>query len=161
MVHYENPKIVCGCIPEWEEKVLLCRRAIEPRYGYWTLPAGFMEIDETVTEGAIRETLEEATANVEVLGLYCVFSLPHVNHLYMMFRSRLLDLDFKPGAESLELALFSEEEVPWGDLAFTTVKQTLQFYFQEFRVGHFSLHAGDMIKQNTQTIYLPGPSCFS
>src|SRR5690606_39254703 len=119
------PKIVAGCIPEWEDRILLCRRAIEPRYGYWTLPAGFMENDETAVEAALRETYEEAQARVEVLDLYALFNLPHVNQVYLMFRSRLLDLDYATGCESLEARLLSREEIPWDQLAFETVRQTL------------------------------------
>ncbi|WP_333839650.1 NUDIX hydrolase, partial [Pelomicrobium sp.] len=96
-IHYQNPKIVVGCIPEWEDRVLLCRRAIEPRYGYWTLPAGFMENGETTFQAALRETMEEARARVELGPLYTVYNLPHVNQVYLMFRARLLDLDFRPG----------------------------------------------------------------
>ncbi|MEW8208657.1 MAG: NUDIX hydrolase [Candidatus Thiodiazotropha taylori] len=103
-IHYQNPKIVVGCIPVWEDQILLCRRAIEPRYGLWTLPAGFMENGETSQQGAARETLEEATARVDVEGLYGLYNLPHINQVYLIFRSRLLDLEFAAGTESLEVA---------------------------------------------------------
>lgn len=145
-VHYQNPKVVAGCLPEHEGRILLCKRAIEPRSGYWTLPAGFMELDETSLEAAVRETLEEANARVKVLDLYAVFNLPHVNQVYMMFRSELLDLDFSPGAESLEVGLYSEADIPWDELAFTTIRQTLKFYFQDARTGNYRLHTGDIIK---------------
>ena len=112
IVHYQNPKIVVGCIPVWEDKVLLCKRAIAPRSGYWTLPAGFMELGETCLEGGMRETLEEANARVEIESLFAVFNLPYVNQVYMMFRSRLLDLDFSPGEESLSVALYEEKDIP-------------------------------------------------
>jgi len=147
-IHYQNPKIVAGCIPEYEGKVLLCKRAIEPRYGYWTLPAGFMELEETSPEAALRETLEEANARVTVTELYTVINLPYVSQVYMMYRSQLLDLDFSAGAESLEVELFAEDEIPWDDIAFTTVKHTLKFYFQDQRNKSFHLHTGDIFKQD-------------
>lgn len=145
-VHYQNPRIVAGCLPEYKGKVLLCKRAIDPRYGYWTLPAGFMELGETSLEGAIRETREEANANVEVLELYMVLNLPHVDQVYMMFRSRLKDLDFSPGEESLEVGLFSEDEIPWDELAFSTIRETLRCFFRDRETGQFRLHTGDIVK---------------
>jgi ADP-ribose pyrophosphatase YjhB (NUDIX family) len=141
-IHYSNPKIVVGCIPEWEGKILLCRRAIEPRYGLWTLPAGFMEDGETVQEGAVRETREEANARVEIGGLYSLFNLPHINQIYLIFRSRLLDLDFGPGAESLDVQLFAESGIPWEELAFPVVKETLELYFRDRAAGIFPLRTG-------------------
>ena len=117
-IHYHNPKIVAGCIPSWKGKVLLCRRAIEPRHGLWTVPAGFMENGETTYQGAARETLEEANARVDVQGLYLTVNLPRINQVYLLFRARLLDLDFSAGEESLEVALFAPEQVPWKELAF-------------------------------------------
>lgn len=142
IVHYTNPKIVVGCVPEWQDKVLLCRRAIEPRYGYWTLPAGFMENNETTAEAALRETREEANANVELGELYSLYSLPHISQVYLMYRSRLLDLDFGPGQESLEVRLFDESEIPWDEIAFVVVRKTLQNYFSDRRNGYFPLHTG-------------------
>ncbi len=145
-IHYQNPRIVAGCVPDWDGRVLLCRRAIEPRYGFWTLPAGFMENDETALEAAVRETREEANARVDVLDLYALFNLPHINQVYMMFRSRLVDLDYAPGAESLEVELFAEEAVPWAEIAFSTVRHTLQFYFEDRRHGCFPLRMGDIVR---------------
>jgi ADP-ribose pyrophosphatase YjhB (NUDIX family) len=142
IIHYENPKIVVGCIPEWGNSILLCRRAIEPRIGLWTVPAGFMENGETTAQGAQRETLEEANANVEMLGLYALFNIPHINQVYMLFRARLLDLDFSAGAETLETALFEEQQIPWDRLAFATVKRTLKLYFSDRREGTFRFHMG-------------------
>jgi len=139
-IHYQNPKIVVGCLPEWEDRVLLCKRAIEPRYGLWTLPAGFLENGETLANGALRETLEEAHARVHLGELYTVISLPQINQVYMMFRSRLVDLAFGPGAESLEVRLFDESEIPWESLAFRTIARTLRNYFMDRRRGDFALH---------------------
>lgn len=141
-IHYENPKMVVGCIPEWENRILLCRRAIEPRYGLWTVPAGFMENGETTAQGAERETLEEANARVEILGLYALFNIPHINQVYMLFRARLLDLDFYAGAETLETRLFSETEIPWDEIAFATVRRTLNLYFSDRRAGEYRFHIG-------------------
>ena len=132
------------CIPEWEQEVLLCRRAIEPQYGLWTLPAGFMELGETAAEAALRETAEEAHARVEVLGLYSVFSLPQISQIYLLLRGRMLDLDFSPGSESLEVRLFREEDIPWDGLAFAAVRETLKLYFEDRRAGRFSVHIGDI-----------------
>ena len=144
MIHYQNPKMVVGCIPEWEDKILLCRRAIEPKYGLWTLPAGFMENGETTLEGAARETWEEAGARIEIGSLYTLFNLPHINQVYLMFRARLLDLDYQSGIESLETRLFSEAEIPWDDIAFRTVRATLELYFEDRRGGGFEFHFGDI-----------------
>ena len=136
-IHYQNPKVVVGCLPEWEDRVLLCRRAIEPRHGLWTVPAGFLENGETVVAGAARETLEEASARVEVLAPYTMISLPHISQVYLLFRARLLDLDFSPGAESLEVRLYDEHEIPWEELAFRTVARTLRNYFLDRKTGAF------------------------
>lgn len=149
-VHYQNPKIVAGCLAEWNGRILMCRRAIEPRAGLWTLPAGFMENDETTSEAAARETLEEANARVDLTDLYTVFSLPHVNQVYMVFRGRLLDLDFRPGEESLEVSLFEEAEIPWQAIAFETIRHTLRFYFDDRRNGRFDLHMGDIVRGEGQ-----------
>ena len=157
-IHYQNPKVVAGCLPVYQDKILLCRRAINPRAGFWTLPAGFMELDETSLEAAIRETLEEANARVEVIELYAVFNLPHVNQVYMMFRSALFDQQFSPGMESQDVRLFSEDEIPWDNLAFTTIRQTLKFYFQDRASGEFRLHTGDIIKDGDRYAFRSGPS---
>jgi len=146
-VHYQNPKVVVGCIPEWEDKILLCRRAIEPRYGLWTLPAGFMERGETTLAGAARETLEEANARVAIGPLYSFFNLPHIDQVFLLFRGELLDLDFSPGAESLEVRLFGEAEIPWGELAFPVVKETLGLYFRDRAAGLGGLRMGDIVRE--------------
>ena len=145
-IYYQNPKIVTGCLAEWENKVLMCRRAIIPRQGLWTLPAGFMENGETVVEAAIRETYEEANASVEIIDLFTIFNLPHVNQVYMMFRARLRDLNYRPGEESLEVDLFDETQIPWDRLAFATIHHTLHLYFHDRQSGHFGFHMGDIIK---------------
>ena len=134
-IHYQNPKVVVGCLPEWEGRVLLCKRAIEPRLGLWTLPAGFLENGETLANGALRETLEEAHARVALGELYTVISLPMINQVYMMFRARLQDLGFGPGTESLEVRLFDESEIPWESLAFRTIARTLRNHFLDRRLG--------------------------
>lgn len=141
-IHYQNPKIVVGCIPEWEDKVLICKRAIEPRLGWWTLPAGFMENNETLAQAAARETLEEANARVEIGNLFTVYSLPHISQVYFLFRARLLDLDFKPGIESLEVKLVSELEIPWDEMAFRVIHDPLKRYFEERRQGELGFHMG-------------------
>jgi ADP-ribose pyrophosphatase YjhB (NUDIX family) len=143
-IHYQNPKMVVGCIPEWEDSILLCRRAIEPKYGLWTLPAGFMENGETAAEGAARETLEEAGARVDVLGLYSMISLPDINQVYLVFRAKLLHLDFNHGEESLEARLFKEAEIPWDSMAFRTIQHTLEHYFADRKTGTFHLHEGQI-----------------
>lgn len=143
-IHYQNPRIVVGCLPEWGDQVLLCRRAIEPRHGLWTLPAGFLENGETLTAGAARETLEEASARVELGDLYTLISLPQINQVYMMFRARLADLDFGPGPESLEVRLFDENDVPWERIAFRTIGRTLRNYFLDRRLGAFGLHVSSL-----------------
>ncbi len=141
-IHYQNPKMVVGCIPEWEDRILLCRRAIEPRYGLWTLPAGFMENGETTMQAAARETREEANAEVEIGALYSLYSLPHINQVYLIFRSRLLNTTYSPGVESLETCLFSEQDLPWDTLAFPVVRQTLEDFFSDRRAGNYRLHQG-------------------
>jgi ADP-ribose pyrophosphatase YjhB (NUDIX family) len=141
-IHYQNPKMVVGCIAEWEDRILLCRRAIEPRHGFWTVPAGFMENGETTAAGAARETLEEANARVEILGLYALFNIPHISQVYLLFRGRLLDLDFFPGDESLETKLVAEADIPWDELAFATVRSTLRHYYDDRRHGTYRFHMG-------------------
>ncbi|MCW9024414.1 MAG: NUDIX hydrolase [Gammaproteobacteria bacterium] len=149
-IHYQNPVIVAGCLPAWEDQVLLCRRAIEPRYGLWTLPAGFMENEETVEQAANRESVEEANASVDVdkLELYTMISLPHVNQVYIMYRAQLLDLDFSPGIESLEVALFREKDIPWNQLAFHTINFTLENYFRDRKENLFPIHTHTIIGRN-------------
>ncbi len=150
-IHYQNPNIVTGCIPEWRDQILLCRRAIEPRHGLWTLPAGFMENGETTQQGAARETWEEARAHIEVGELYSLFNLPRINQVYMLFRARLLDTDFGPGPESLEVRLFREDEIPWDEMAFPVVTKTLELYFADRKAGEFRLKIGDIERVSMQS----------
>jgi ADP-ribose pyrophosphatase YjhB (NUDIX family) len=145
-IHYQNPKIVAGCIPEWRGKILLCRRAIEPRYGYWTLPAGFMENGESTVAAAAREAMEEAGAVVENLVLYGMYSLTHISQVYLMFRCHLKEGYASAGHESLEVRLFAEQDIPWRELAFPVVQETLKRYFEERSLGSFRLHMGDIAR---------------
>ncbi len=143
-VHYQNPKMIVGAIPEWQGNILLCRRAIEPRQGLWTLPAGFMENGETTAEAAARETLEEANAQVAIGDLYTLYNVPHINQVHLLFRATLLNPDFSPGAESLEVRLFTEQDIPWDMLAFRPVRFTLQHYFADRTKGLFQFRTGDI-----------------
>lgn len=144
-VLYENPLNVVGTLPVWGEQVLLCRRNIEPRYGLWTLPAGFMELGETTAEGALRETVEEAGARIELQGLFTVLNVVRVGQLHLYYRARLHDIDFAPGPETIEAALFREDEIPWEELAFRTVRTTLECFFEDRRKGsEYHLHCVDI-----------------
>ncbi len=140
MIHYENPKLVVGTIPEWENSILLCRRAIEPRHGKWTLPAGFMETRETTAGAALRETQEEACARIEIGEMFTLIDVPVISQVHIFYRARLLDTDFHPGEESLETALFPETRIPWDDIAFHTVSLTLRRYFADRRDGNWRFH---------------------
>lgn len=146
-IHYQNPNIVAGTVPVVGDKILLCKRAIEPRYGYWTLPAGFMENQETTTEAAMRETWEEAEAKVDIKGLFTVINVPQIDQVHMYFRADVLDGKFGIGPESLETQLFSEQEIPWDELAFPTVKRTLKLYLEERKHGTFGVHVSDIIRE--------------
>ena len=143
-VHYSNPRMVVGCVPEAGERILLCRRAIEPRRGFWTVPAGFMENDETAGEAALRETLEEAGAQIELEEPFSMISVPRVNQVHVFYRARLRDLEFKPGEESLEVALFEEDKIPWKEIAFRTVGLTLKYWFADRKNGSFGFHSEDI-----------------
>lgn len=156
LIHYQNPKIIAGCLPVYDDRILLCKRAIEPREGYWTLPAGFMELGETVQQAAIRETMEEANARVDELQLYTVFNLPHVSQVYMIFHGRLVDEDFFPGAESHEVELYREEEIPWDELAFPTIKHTLDYFYSDRKRGDYQLHTGDIVRNANGHEFIPG-----
>ncbi|MGZ8257162.1 MAG: NUDIX hydrolase [Gallionella sp.] len=144
-VHYENPKLVVGAIPVWQDQILLCKRAIEPRYGMWTLPGGFMENGESTGDAAVRETLEEAGARIQLDGLYSMYSLPYIDQVHLVFRATLLDLDYAAGVESLEVKLFAEADIPWDELAFRPVRYSLEHYFAERKTGNFTLHEGELL----------------
>lgn len=141
-IHYQNPKVVVGCIPEWQNQILLCKRAIEPQYGLWTFPAGFMENDETIEDAARRETEEEAQANVALTGLYTVFSIPHVSQVYMVFRAKMQERQFGAGEESLEVQLFNLDQIPWTELAFQVIEETLRLYAQDRATDQYPIHVG-------------------
>jgi len=143
-VHYENPLNVVGTLPYWGDQVLLCKRNIEPRWGKWTLPAGFMELNETVAQGAARETLEESGAVFELEGLFTLVNVAQVGQVHLFYRARLLSEQFDPGHETLEARLFTEAEIPWEEIAFRTVKETLTRYFDDRRSGKFSFHTLDI-----------------
>lgn len=139
-IHYVNPKVICGALVVWENKVLLCRRAIEPRYGLWTLPAGYMEMFETMEQGSARETREEAEAEIEIEQLYCMYNIPRIGQIYVLFKAQLLNGQFGAGEETIESRLFSEDEIPWSELAFPSVERTLQHYFADRKNNHFTIH---------------------
>ena len=144
VVHYENPLNVVGTIPIWNDQVLLCKRNIEPRLGKWTLPAGFMELGETVMQGAARETQEEAGAQFQMLELFSIMNVVRVGQVHFFFRAQLTSPDFDPGHETQEARLFAEQDIPWDDIAFRTVRETLRCYFADRARGHYSLHQIDI-----------------
>jgi len=144
LIHYHNPKIVAGCIAEWEDQILLCRRAIEPRLGLWTFPAGFMEVGESTEQAAVRETKEEAQADVAITSLYAVLSLPHIGQVYLVFRGRMLTPRFEAGSESLEVRLFPLSAIPWSEMAFPVVSDALRRYVDDVARGQFQLHLASL-----------------
>lgn len=143
-IHYTNPKVVVGAIPVWGDRILLCRRAIEPRRGFWTLPAGFMENDESTSAAAARETLEEACARIAVGPMFTLINVPYISQVHIVYLAELLDLDFGPGEESLEVALLAEHEIPWDQIAFRTIALTLRHFFDDRRAGRFEFHTSDL-----------------
>ncbi len=143
-IHYQNPKLIVGCIPEYQGKVLMCRRAIEPRSGFWTLPAGFMENLETTSDGALRETIEETRAHVEIGPVYCILNLASFNLVYLFYRANLVEPVFGPTSESSEVALFGEEDIPWEELAFLSIRETLARYFKDRKKNRYLLHQIDL-----------------
>ncbi len=143
-IHYENPINVVGTVPVWEDQVLLCKRNIEPRRGLWTLPAGFLELGESTSEGALRETDEEAGARITLGELFTVLNVVRAGQLHLFYLARLHDTRFAPGPETMEAQLFREHEIPWDEIAFRTVRETLRHFFEDRRNGRFTVHAGDI-----------------
>jgi len=139
-IHYKNPNVVVGVIAEWQGRIILCRRAIEPRIGYWTMPAGYLEINESTDEGAAREAEEEAGIDVEIGDLLTLINIPQIGQVQMIYQGTLRSPDFEAGIESLEVKLVTEDEIPWDELAFPTVKISLEHYYASRRAGEFSLH---------------------
>ncbi|ANN65841.1 NUDIX hydrolase [Bordetella bronchialis] len=139
-IHYQNPRVVVGTVPVWENRILLCRRAIEPRYDTWTLPAGFMELGETTAQGAARETLEESGARVELGELFTVIDVPQVDQVHIYYLARALGPELDPGPESLDARYYDESEIPWDDLSFRTVVTTLRHYLEDRRRGVYQAH---------------------
>lgn len=143
-IHYENPKNVVGCLLEWEGKVLLCKRAIEPRYGYWTLPAGFMEQNESTVQGAAREAFEEASAECDDLRLFSVYNLPRISQVYIMFVGKLRNGYARASEETLEVGLFDHSEIPWSELAFPVVTESLTRFYDEIEAAAPRVHCADI-----------------
>lgn len=141
-IHYLNPRMIVGVLPYLDDKLLLCKRSIAPRYGLWTLPAGFLENGESSEQGALRESWEEARAKIRVDDLYAVYDIPQINQVYLLYRGELTDHNFGPGPESLEVELFSEREIPWNNMAFPVMTAVLKHYFNDCKLGHFGLHRG-------------------
>lgn len=146
-VHYRNPKVIVGCVPTWEGRVLMCRRNIEPRLGLWTFPAGFLEMGETTGQGAARETREEAQAEVEIGSLLAVMDVPYVSQVYMIYRGRMKSPQHGPTPESSETRLMLEEEIPWDDIAFPTIWHSLRFFFEDRAKGVEEIHALDIVSR--------------
>ena len=143
-IHYENPLNVVGTLPVWQDQVLLCRRNIEPRFGLWTLPAGFLELGESAADGALRETVEESGARVEMQALFTLLNVVRVGQIHLFYRARMLDTHLDPGPETIEARLFREDEVPWDEIAFRTVRETLRCFFEDRRRGSFEFHTSDI-----------------
>jgi ADP-ribose/FAD diphosphatase len=146
-VHYQNPKMVVGCIVEHGGRILLCKRAIEPRLGYWTVPAGFLELGESAMQGAIRETHEEASARVRIIAPYAHFDVPHIGQAYIIYRAALLSETFGPGPESLEVKLLTPAEIPWDEIAFPVVRCSLELLLEDMQRGDFRSHQGALVRE--------------
>ncbi len=139
-IAYQNPHIIVGCLPIWQDKVMLCKRGIEPRFGFWNLPGGFMENNETIELGALREMKEETDADVNLIGLYSIFSVPEVNQLHLHFLVEMIDLDYKLTTESTEIELFDENTTPWADIAFASTDYAVKSYFSDVKNNSRSIH---------------------
>ncbi len=147
MIFYENPKLVSGCLLTWQDKILLCKRATEPRLGYWTLPAGFLENNETVEEGALRETMEEAGAKSNNIKLFLMCNLPNISQVYMIYHGDLIDGVFSAGVESEEVKLFSQDQIPWDNIAFSVILKAIKLYYQDLKNGNINIHFDTIDKQ--------------
>ena len=151
-IHYQNPKMIVGCIIEHDRQIVLCKRAIEPRYGFWTIPAGFMEMGESAMQGAARESHEEASARVQIVAPYAHFDVTHIAQAYIVYRAQLIVPDsgpaFAPGAESLEVKLVRPSEIPWDELAFGAVKHALQLYVEDVQLGRYRCHLGAIHRED-------------
>lgn len=152
-IHYENPKMVVGCIPIWDDKILLCKRNIEPRRRFWTLPAGYLECDESTEQGARRETLEETGALVDGLKPYRLFDIVHIGQVYLMFLAWLRSPEFHPTEESMDVRLFKEKDIPWSDIAFPVIGKTLQNYFDDRLLGQTFLFRQEEVKETMQDLH--------
>ncbi len=151
-IHYSNPRIIAGCLPIYRDQLLLCRRSIEPRFGYWTLPAGFLENGETTEQGALRETWEEAHAEVEIISMYTYTSIVHVNQVQVFYLAHLNKPEFEPTSESSEVRLFTEAEIPWDEIAFPTVETALKQFFKDRQAGgHYPLYRCSLDRNAAQT----------
>ncbi len=146
MVHYKNPLLVLGCVPMWEDKILLCRRAIEPRLGFWTVPAGFMENGETMQNAAARECQEEALATVKIGSLLAIVNVTHAGQVHVMFRASMITPEFGAGTESLEVGLYTEAEIPWNDLAFPSGEFTLRKFYADRAAGREDHHFAELTR---------------
>ena len=146
-IHYSNPNVVVGTLPAFEDKILLCKRAIEPRVGLWTVPAGFLENGESLLQGAWRETKEETQAEVDMKEILTIFNIPQINQIYVIFRADIEDNSFGPTSESLDVQLFSYDEVPWEELAFPFVPKTINHYYECLKTKKFNLHTEDIIRR--------------
>jgi len=152
-IHYQNPKMVVGCVPEHADgRILLCKRAIEPRLGFWTVPAGFMENDETLEEAAARETLEEALASVEILDLFAVVNVTQAHQVHLFFRARMIGDEFGAGHESLEADFYREQDIPWDDIAFRSVDFALRRFFDDRKNSHSKVHLTEVGRGNRSLV---------
>ena len=150
-IHYHNPKVIVGCIPEWEDgRVLMCKRNIEPRLGKWTFPAGFLELGETTAQGAVREAREESLAEVAILGMLSVISVSYVSQVYMIHRARLLRAEFGPTPESSEVRLMREDEIPWDEIAFPTIWHSLKLFFADRAQGLCAIHELNLTRRPSE-----------
>ena len=143
-IHYQNPRVIAGILPTYKEQILLCRRAIEPRHGYWTLPAGFLENGESTVEGAQRECMEEANANVINPVLYALYDIPRIHQVYVFYRAELVDMSFGPSMESTEVELFDEADIPWDQLAFPVVQMVLDQFLHDRKKGQYEIIRKDI-----------------